>query len=172
VSIETLKENLEDFIEGAYRIAILGIGNLLRTDDGIGPVIVKRLDIRHPAIYSEEVGSVPEAFARNLADFGAQRVIMVDAADMKKSPGHVELVARDRIGGIALSTHSMPLSFLMMYLEDATDGKTTLLGVQPKSLQFGEGLTSEIEEVVRKIIDILNEVLNQHFGGLDNVSDN
>lgn len=169
MSIETLRNDLKDFIEGANRIAILGIGNSLRTDDGIGPLIVGSLNTRHPSIFIEDVGSVPEAFARNLAEFGAQRVIMIDAADMNKSPGHVELVTKDRIGGIALSTHSMPLSFLMLYLEEATDGKTTLLGIQPKSLEFGEGLNPEIAEIAHKIIITLDEVLDHHLRGLYNV---
>jgi hypothetical protein len=60
----------------------------------------------------------------------------------------------------------------MMYLEDATNGKTTLLGIQPKSIQFGEGLSPGIEKVARKIIITLDEVLDQHLRGLDNVSDN
>jgi hydrogenase 3 maturation protease len=90
---------------------------------------------------------------------------MVDAADMRKPAGHVELVTKTRIGGIALSTHSMPLSFLMQYLEDATGGQTILLGIQPQSIVFGEGLTSEIKEVAQKVISTLDAILESHFRG-------
>ena len=117
------ERNLKDFIGSARKIAILGIGNDLRTDDGFGLFVVNHLKMESPDLLVENVGSVPEAFARNLAEFGAERVILVDAADMQKTPGHVELVTKDRIGGIAISTHSMPLSFLMMYLEQKTGGK-------------------------------------------------
>jgi len=34
---------LKDFIKGARKIAILGIGNDLRTDDGLGPYIVNSI---------------------------------------------------------------------------------------------------------------------------------
>jgi len=154
---------LKKFIANAKRIAILGIGNDLRTDDGLGPYIVNTIEFDHPAVMIENVGSVPEGFARPLAEFGAERVIMIDAADMRKSPGHIELVTKDRIGGITISTHNMPLSFLMMYLEQETGGETILLGVQPKSIQFGEGLNPEIQEVAENIITSFEQLLKEHY---------
>lgn len=159
------EKELKDFIAGAKKIAVLGIGNDLKTDDGLGLIIVDNLHIDDPRILIENVGSVPEGFTRALAAFGAERVIMVDAADMLKPPGHVELITKDRIGGIAISTHRMPLSFLMMYLEQETGGKAILIGIQPKSIQFGEGLTPEIQEVVDKTIASLEDILKQHLRG-------
>ena len=164
-NVTDFEEELKDFIAGAEKIAVLGIGNDLRTDDGLGLYFIDNLKIDDPRIMIENVGSVPEGFASNLARFGAERVIMVDAADMLKPPGHIELITKDRIGGIAISTHRMPLSFLMMYLEQETGGKTLLIGIQPKSIQFGEGLTPEIQEVVDRTITSLEKILNQHLRG-------
>ncbi|MGD2072039.1 MAG: hydrogenase maturation peptidase HycI, partial [Candidatus Thorarchaeota archaeon] len=157
--ISNIELELKKFISGAKRLAILGIGNDLRTDDGLGPFIVDNISLDDPTLLIENVGSVPEAFARPLSEFGAERIIMVDAADMQKPPGHVELVTKDRIAGVALSTHSMPLSFLMMYLEQETGGRTILLGVQPHNIQFGEGMTPEIQDVAEKIIRTLEHLL-------------
>jgi hydrogenase 3 maturation protease len=167
-----IKEELVKFIAGASKIAVLGVGNDLRTDDGLGLAIVdglKNIDDSH--ILIENVGSVPEAFASNLADFGAERVIMVDAADMQKTPGHIELVTKRRIGGITISTHRMPLSLLMQYLEDRTGAHTILIGIQPKSIDFGEGLTPEIQTVTEKIISTLEIMLKQHLRGVKDVQD-
>jgi hydrogenase 3 maturation protease len=165
VSNKGFEDELRNLITGTNKIAILGIGNDLRSDDGLGLYIIEKLSIDDPRVMIENVGSVPEGFARPLAKFGAERVIMVDAADMRKSPGHIELITKDRIGGVNISTHSMPLSFLMMYLEQETGGKTILLGIQPKSIQFGEGLTPEIQEVVDKIINSLERVLKDYLRG-------
>ncbi|MGY5861307.1 MAG: hydrogenase 3 maturation endopeptidase HyCI [Candidatus Thorarchaeota archaeon] len=161
--------SLKEFISGTRRVAILGIGNDLRTDDGIGPFIISGLDVESSSLLIENVGSVPEAFARPLAKFGAERIIMIDAADMKKPSGHIELITKDRIGGIAISTHSMPLSFLMMYLEQETGAQTILLGIQPQDIQFGEGLTPELGKVAQKIISTLNILLSDHVRGLKDV---
>ena len=160
---QSFETGIKEFIAGAEKIAILGIGNDLRTDDGLGPYIVHTLKFDNPNVMIENVGSVPEAFSRPLADFGAKRIIMIDAADMRKAPGHIELVTKDRIGGINISTHSMPLSFLMMYLEQETGGKTILLGVQPKSIQFGEGLNPEIQQVADNIISSFERLLEEHY---------
>jgi hydrogenase 3 maturation protease len=163
--VTDLEEELKDFIAGAEKIAVLGIGNDLRTDDGLGLYFIDNLKIDDPRIMIENVGSVPEGFAKNLASFGAERVIMVDAADMMKPPGHIEFITKERIGGVAISTHRMPLSFLMMYLEQETGGKTLLIGIQPKSIQFGEGLTPEIQKVVDETIVSLEKILKQHLRG-------
>lgn len=172
VTDQKLQRDLERFIVDARKIAVLGVGNDLRTDDGLGLVIVNGLKhLEGPNLLIENVGSVPEAFASNLADFGAERVIMVDAADMLKPPGHIELVTKDRIGGITLSTHRMPLSLLMQYLEDRTGAQSIVLGVQPQSVEFGEGLTGEIQAVVEKIISTLETMLKQHLRGIEDVQD-
>ncbi|MFW9962064.1 MAG: hydrogenase maturation peptidase HycI [Candidatus Sifarchaeia archaeon] len=165
MSNNSFADELRNFITGANKIAILGIGNDLRSDDGLGLYIIERLSIDDPRVMIENVGSVPEGFSRPLTEFGAERIIMIDAADMQKSPGHIELITKDRISGVNLSTHSMPLSFLMMYLEQETGSKTVLLGIQPKSIQFGEGLTPEIQEIVERIIDILESVLKEYLRG-------
>jgi hydrogenase 3 maturation protease len=165
VSSDNFEDELRDFIRGANKIAILSIGNDLRSDDGLGLYIIEKLSIDDPRVMIQNVGSVPEGFARNLAEFGAERVIMVDAADMMKPPGHIELVTKDRIGGITISTHSMPLSFPMMYLEQETGGKTILIDIQPKSIQFGEGLTPEIQEVVDNTINTLERILKEYLRG-------
>lgn len=171
VILTGLMDELKEFIGTARKIALLGIGNDLRTDDGIGPLIVESLRYEDSNLMVENVGSVPEGFARPLAAFGAERVIMVDAADMQKEPGYIELVTKDRIGGISISTHSMPLSFLMMYLEQETGAETILVGIQPKSIQFGEGLTPEIKIVAQNIIDTLVTLLDEHLREISNVSD-
>lgn len=172
MTANTINEELQLFIEGADKIAILGVGNDLRTDDGLGPFVIQSLDVHHPSVMVENVGSVPEAFARPLAEFGAERVILVDAADMRKEPGHIELVTKDRIGGIAISTHRMPLSLLMTYLEQETGAQTILVGVQPQNVAFGEGLTPKIQKVAEELVIVLKQLIRQKSEGANSVSNN
>ena len=158
----TLTEQLMQFLSNSKRVAILGIGNDLRTDDGIGPFVVDNLQTNNDRVLLEDVGSVPEAFTRKISEFGADRVILIDAADMRKPVGHIELVTKDRIGGIAISTHSMPLSLLMEYLEQQTDADTILIGIQPQNIQFGEGMTPELEVIGKKLISMIDSILKTY----------
>jgi hydrogenase 3 maturation protease len=157
-----LTEQLEEFLSNSKRVAILGIGNDLRTDDGIGPFVVDNLQTNNDRVLIEDVGSVPEAFTSKISEFGADRVILIDAADMRKPVGHIELVTKNRIGGITISTHSMPLSLLMEYLEQQTEAKTILIGIQPQNLQFGEGMTPELEAVGKKLISMIDSILKTY----------
>ncbi|NWF95410.1 MAG: hydrogenase maturation peptidase HycI [Candidatus Thorarchaeota archaeon] len=160
---DSIEATLSAFLDEATRVAVLGIGNDLRTDDGVGLFIVEHLGIDNPCALVKNVGSVPEAFTSSLTDFGAERVILVDAADMRKHPGHVELITRERIGGMAISTHGMPLSLLMMYLEQETGAKTVLLGIQPQSIAFGEGLTPPVQVAAENLIKLLERILSHHL---------
>ncbi|MFX1541483.1 MAG: hypothetical protein ACFFCR_00645, partial [Promethearchaeota archaeon] len=72
---------------------------------------------------------------------------------------------------VTISTHRMPPSLLMQYLEDRTGAHTILLGVQPRSIEFGEGLTPEIQAVTEKIISILETLLKQHLRGVKDGKD-
>jgi Ni,Fe-hydrogenase maturation factor len=65
----------------------------------------------------------------------------------------------------------MPLSLLMQYLEDRTGAHTIVLGVQPRSIEFGEGLSPEIQALTEKIISTLEVLLTQHLRGVENVQD-
>jgi Ni,Fe-hydrogenase maturation factor len=45
----------------------------------------------------------------------------------------------------ASSTHRLSLHFLIQYLTEEWKGEAILVGVQPKSLALGEGLSREVE---------------------------
>jgi hydrogenase 3 maturation protease len=105
VSNNNFEDELRDFIRGANKIAILGIGNDLRSDDGLGIHIIEKLSIDDPRVMIENVGSVPEGFARNLAEFGAERVIMVDAADMMKPPDWLPRTALVESPSVHIACH-------------------------------------------------------------------
>ncbi len=171
MSSTSLEDEITRFIASARRIAILGIGNDLRSDDGVGLYIVSRLEADRSFVMIENVGSVPEAFARPIAEFGSERIILIDAADMGLPPGSVRLVTKEHISGVALTTHALPLSFLMLYLEQETHGQTILIGIQPENIAFGEGLTTAVVNSAEKIIIMLNRILQRHVEALTHVQD-
>ena len=41
--LENIKIQLKDFLKGASSLVILGIGNDIRGDDGLGPYIIEEL---------------------------------------------------------------------------------------------------------------------------------
>ncbi|MFX0096677.1 MAG: hydrogenase maturation peptidase HycI [Candidatus Hodarchaeota archaeon] len=155
-----LTEELAVELSGAKRIAILGVGSELRRDDGVGLEIVKRLKNNVPApVKLIECGTVPESFIDPVSKWNPTHILIIDSAEMGKPPGTSELIKTENITGISLSTHHMPLSILIKYLESTTGAKVVLLGIQPQDITFGEGLTTIIQKTAREIVKILKEVL-------------
>jgi len=162
-----LTEELAVELSGAKRIVVLGVGSELRRDDGAGLEIVKRLKDNVPAsVKLIECGTVPESFVDPVSKWKPTHILIVDSAEMGKPPGTSELIKAENISGISLSTHHMPLSILIKYLESTTGAKVVLLGIQPQDITFGEGLTTIIQKTVKEIVKILKEVLILALKGL------
>ena len=133
--------------------AVLGLGEELKADDGIGKYVIDRLRGRKSKnllLHS----SVPEnAFTRLR---GVDSLTIIDAADFSGRPGEIrivkELKERDR-----LSTHSTSLSNLVKYIKQSIGIKDiTLILIQAKSLEFGEEMSEEVKEAGEKVIQLLS----------------
>jgi hydrogenase 3 maturation protease len=158
-----VKRDLKRWLSDAKRIAVLGIGSTIRADDGVGPVIVQKLsEIRFPKnIKLFNCGVVPESFTGSIKKFRPTHILMIDSALMNLKPGELKLIATDKIKGIAVSTHALPLNLLAEYLQNVTGAKIILLAIQPKSLEFNSHLTRELQEAANKIADILTKIFSE-----------
>jgi hydrogenase 3 maturation protease len=146
------------------RIAILGIGNTLRSDDAAGILVARGLvqssTIRDlDCILVMDAGHAPENRTAELRRFGPQVVILVDAAEMNEAPGTVRWIGMDEMDGMSASTHTMPLSMLAKYLTLEHDCDVKLLGIQPRSNEIGESVSAEVLQAVDEIVDELTKSL-------------
>jgi len=157
-----LRDQLAVWLKDCSKIAILGIGNPLRGDDAVGMEIVKLLKGRVPKkVKLLECETVPENFTRDIKEFNPTHVLMIDAAQFEAEPGEVRLVPPEKIMGMTLSTHALPLSLLAEVIKDSVNAKVMILGVQPRRIEFGEGLTPELQKASRRIAGILVKALNK-----------
>ena len=60
---------------------------------------------------------------------------------------------------LAISTHTLPLNVFADYLKKETNTKIALLAVQPKNLDFGESLSSEILFAVKSLSNTVLDVI-------------
>ncbi len=131
---------------------LMGVGNELRGDDAIGIYVAR--NFRKEGWKVILAGQVPEDFTSEIKRYRPELLVIVDAALMDLNPGEFRRVPEDKIPKVAFSTHGMPLSFLMEYLRDYV-GKIILIGIQPKSMEFGEGLSEEVKKAGDKLIELL-----------------
>jgi hydrogenase 3 maturation protease len=150
-------------LRGARRVAVLGIGNPDRGDDGAGPASVRVLRKALPGRSSSarliEAGPMPENFTGPLRRFAPSHVILVDAVRAGRKPGAVFLVDPASIGHDNVSSHRAPLSWLVRYLAETTGCRVLLLGVQPGRTEPSEALSAVVRKSVERVAAGLARIL-------------
>jgi hydrogenase 3 maturation protease len=139
-----LKDFLEGRLDGATRLAVLGVGSELRSDDVAGILVARKIAAAFPDrtdILVLEGHSAPENFTGEILRFKASHLVIVDCAELEAPPGSVRLFQSEAIGGLSSSTHSLPLSIIIAYLDRCHPCETVVIGIQPKTLAF-DGLPS------------------------------
>ena len=79
---------------------------------------------------------------------------------MKLDPGSIKLVKYEEIAEYNISTHAMPLSFMIKYLESFTDAKMLLIGIQPKNMEMSNPVSNEVKSGVEELTIIINNSFN------------
>lgn len=153
-------QNLRSESGDAPRVAVLGVGNTLRSDDAAGVLVARSLSRR--ATYGErllilEGGQAPESQTARLRSFAPSVVLLVDAADMGREPGSVAWIAEDEVDGMSASTHSLPLSMLAKFLTLDLGCQVHLLGIQAASNEVGETVSPEVLRAVEEVAAGLEE---------------
>ncbi len=148
----TLKDKLASCLEG--KVVYMGIGNILRGDDGIGPELVARLSEK--GLCTVDAGTAPENYIRPVARFEPDTIVIVDAVHLDREPGSVELLDRSEIlENTGFTTHTLSPVLVMERLEDETGARVVMLAIQPGTLEFGASLSPEVD----RLLDILPDLL-------------
>jgi hydrogenase 3 maturation protease len=141
---------------------IIGIGNSLKNDDGLGVVIIKELQGKTTKnVLLIDCGTVPETYVGPVRKFNPSHVLMMDAAELSSKPGTVRFVFPDEIQGLTISTHTLPLNVFADYLKKETNAKVALVAVQPKNLDFGESLSPEVLFAVKSLSNNILDVIQK-----------
>ncbi|NLY75059.1 MAG: hydrogenase 3 maturation endopeptidase HyCI [Firmicutes bacterium] len=152
---------LSRIIKKSSRVAFLGVGSPLRSDDNVGNRIVALLAEKLPSRPGREFRfyqgeSAPENFTGAIRDFQPEYLIVFDAAELNKPPGTAELIPPERIDGAGFASHVLPLKIIGAYLQAVTDCRILTVGIQPEDLSFGESLS---ETVAAAITDLVAELV-------------
>jgi len=131
---------------------LMGIGNSLNGDDGIGPWVAQHFN--HENWKTIDCGTVPENFTGPVKKVSPDLLVLVDATDMDLPPGEIRRIPLEMISTLHLSTHTLPLSLLMTHLE-GTIKKMVLVGIQPK--RFNGSLSREVHTAGKNLITILTK---------------
>lgn len=158
----SFKSQLDNFLSDCRKLIVLGVGNELKSDDGVGPFIIKKLKdekIENDTLLFIDAETVPENFTGKIRKENPTHLIIVDACLMDLQPGDMKIVDKDEFANIGISTHSMSLSFFVRYLEKDTDFKIVFVGIEPETMDWGEKPTPEVEKSAYKFIETLKGII-------------
>jgi hydrogenase maturation protease len=152
--------------ETKHLTLVLGLGNILLSDDAVGVRVAERL--------LEEYSFPPDVLVLDGGTLGldllayvqdADRLVVVDALNVKAKPGTVARLADEEVPAFLapkISPHQMGLVDLLAAsrLSGHFPGELVLWGVQPESLEVGLEMSptvaAQVDGLVQHVLDELS----------------
>lgn len=157
----SINESLASILAGG-RTAILGVGSVLRSDDGAGMYLIelleRELDGRGDLLLLGG-STAPENFTGVIKDFAPDTLLVVDASQMNRETGTVELIPENRISGATFSTHMLPMPVMLSYLREECGCAVHVIGIQPESIEMGDEMCSAVRAAVETLAAEILEIL-------------
>lgn len=139
------------------RIAVLGLGNLMRADDAVGMLAVQamRADPRMPsAVHLIDGGTLGLDLLYPL--HGVTHLLALDAIDSGAAPGTLLRFAGDSIRDLptAKSVHLLGFSDLLgaMRLTGWIPEEIVVLGVEPQRIEWGTELSPAVQAALPPLL--------------------
>ena len=130
---------------------LMCIGNREGGDDSVGPYIA---DILKKEYLNEikviDAGTIPENYTGKVKQYKPENLVIIDAIDMNLKPAEIRIVPKEKIGVMHISTHGIPLSVLINYLEKFVKN-IFLVGIQLEKMS-GQ-ISKSVLESANKIIE-------------------
>jgi hydrogenase maturation protease len=146
-------------------IAIVGIGNILQKDDGIGVTLIKYLEAAYTfPSHVQLIDGGTSGVALQSQIMHKDFLIIIDALSISDTPGTVHILNGTSLLGqssdIKLSPHQISFFDLLQFmaLEKIAPKKIMIMGIVPKDVGCGV----ELSEPVKKSIEIAaNQIITQ-----------
>jgi hydrogenase maturation protease len=154
----------------AEKLAIIGMGNQEMGDDGIGVYLVEKLkeELACGAWTPEDryelelVSAGTDSILAGACLAEAARAILLDAADMRASPGEMRFFSAEEAdlgaGKPSGSTHSLPLGGILDMIRSlGCPTRLRIAGIQPASVHPAATLSRTLEERVPEMLSKIKE---------------
>ncbi len=152
---------------GSSVAIVLGLGNPLRGDDGIGPRVIQELQRR----------GLPEGCLAMDAGTGGldllhlmegwDRVVVVDAAEVQRQPGHFVRFSPEEVQLLQsdgrLSSHDAGLADVLALARalDRSLPRIVVFAVQPRAMGWRQGLSAAVEARLPALVDAVMDELQR-----------
>ena len=133
------------------RILFVGIGNVLKSDDGVGVYIANGIK-KSERILTLSVEVSVENYIGKINSLEPDIIVLVDCVEMKASPGKCRIIKPELIRDLTFNTHNISIKKLVNFFEMPV----FVLGIQPENVEFGENISYIVKKVADQIIQLIN----------------
>lgn len=134
------------------KILFVGVGNVLKMDDGVGVYICKGIK-NNKRILTLPVEVSIENYIGKINTINPDILVLIDCVDMNRAPGTYKLLPISKIHDLTFNTHSISIKRLAEFFRMPT----FILGVQPHKIDFGETISFIVLKVADTIIRLINK---------------
>jgi hydrogenase maturation protease len=147
------------------KVVILGVGNLILKDEGVGIHIIKEMKNKKlpVGVTALDAGTASLDLLSVICE--SEKIIVIDALRSGEEPGTVyrclpeELVDTDKE---SLSLHEIDLlDVLLMSRQLGGQACVVIIGVEPKEIEYGLELTPKVKAAVPRVIQAVFEELKE-----------
>jgi hydrogenase maturation protease len=147
-------------MESPMRTLVLGLGNLVHSDDGVGIHAIQRLQRDEkvpPEVVLMDGGTQGLSLLPHISGF--ERLLVIDAVDVGQPPGTLIRLEGDAIEKLPgkPSVHQLGFADLMITLKLLGDSpeEVIVIGVQPQSTEWSVELTAPVRESLDELIALV-----------------
>jgi len=159
--------------EHGARLLVLGLGNILLSDEGVGVHITEQLQKQHLPGNVEVIDGGTAALDVLLLQQGPYKLVVIDAIRAGNKPGTIYKIRlkgqqKDRLTEIFGKVGQSKISLHQVGLLDAlgvakkigrAPAEVVVIGVEPGEVGFGLELTAKVKRSVPKVIkEVLKEI--------------
>ncbi len=153
---KSILQQLNKFRDSAT--VIVGIGNILKGDDGAGPLVCEKLKRAKVCAELIDAGTVPENYIQPIIKKAAQNLLVIDAIDFGASPGTIKIFRPEQLNSHVISTHTLsPHLFVDMVCQNIKLD-VYFIGIQPTQTQLGQPVSSQIDRAIRQLSKAILEI--------------
>jgi hydrogenase maturation protease len=148
-------------------ITIMGLGNILLMDEGVGVHTVRAFQERYSV--PDEVEIIDGGAAGlDLLPFieGREKLLMVDAVNFDREPGYIDILENEAVPAkftTKASLHHLGLMDVLsiVKLSNASPKEICLIGIQPKNMELGLDMTPEMWDKINTLIERMVSKLHE-----------
>ena len=145
--------------EPTPRIVVIGVGNLLLKDEGIGIHAVQALQQLElpPDVKLIDGGTSPDLIAYTRA---GDKLIIVDAAKAGGEPGTIyrfkpEDLAAERASLASAHELGVVENLKLISLAGNEPSEIVIIGIEPREIEFGTELSPELQQKLPEIVKVV-----------------